>query len=616
MDTPNRFLDLFYQSRKAFWNYPERLFFAKDSWLNSFITFYKESIPLSHIISSIAIMLLLFTQVNGAMMQFLSIEDDMLIEGVVTGSTETGEVQPLTRINPLISTNIQLEKDLSELIYESLIKVDSKGDPIPVLADFFIIEKGKRYQFKLKPDLYWSDGTKITAEDVFKTFTLIQDLESNPQFSNLYSKAANKLEVVKSAVDPDAFEFRVTGDNVIPGFFEAISFKILPAHLIDDLSAQNIGMPDPYINRNPVGSGPYQLSQATSQFIELKINPNYHGIKPEINKIKFKLFPNEAAALKALQNGQIHSLAGINIESTLALQKSNNISLYATGPLYNQFWALYLNQTEGSNPLLKEAKIRQALAATVNKQELIEAQLGYAETANGPIPKTSFAYTPNDKYPYDVTKANSILDELGYIKGTDGFRYKDNVKLTFTMTYVDSADRNILAEVLKKQFEAVGIELVLDKATLQVAVEEHIIPRNFEILFYGVQTLIDPDRYELFHSSQIRHPGLNIASYVSEAKRTQVIDGKTERVPSVDDDLDDGRRLIDEKARKKKYEDFQDVLASEVPVIFLFHPEDLYAVNNRVQGVDLSKVYFLEQRFNTIEDWTISPQFQTDTTAP
>jgi len=190
------------------------------------------------------------------------------------------------------------------------------------------------------------------------------------------------------------------------------------------------------------------------------------------------------------------------------------------------------------------------------------------------------------------------------------------VKLTFTMTYVDSADRNILAEVLKKQFEAVGIELVLDKATLQVAVEEHIIPRNFEILFYGVQTLIDPDRYELFHSSQVRHPGLNIASYVSEAKRTQVIDGKTERVPSVDDDLDDGRRLIDEKARKKKYEDFQDVLASEVPVIFLFHPEDLYAVNNRVQGVDLSKVYFLEQRFNTIEDWTISPQFQTDTTAP
>jgi peptide/nickel transport system substrate-binding protein len=619
VDTPNRFLDFFYQSRKAFWNYPEKLFFAKNSWLNSFITFYKESIPLSHIISSIAILLLLFTQVNGAMMQFLSIEEDMLIEGVVTGMTETGEVQPLTRINPLISTNIQLEKDLSELIYESLIKVDSKGDPIPVLADFFIIEKGKRYQFKLKPDLYWSDGTKITAEDVFKTFTLIQNLESNPQFSNLYSKAANKLEVVKSAVDPDAFEFRVTGDNVIPGFFEAISFKILPAHLIDDLTAQNIGMPDPFINRNPVGSGPYQLAQANSQFIELKVNPNYHGIKPSISKIRFKLFPSEASALKALQDGLIHSLAGLSIESTLALKNNRNIALYATGPLYNQFWALYLNQAEGANPLLKEAKMRQAISAAVNKQELIEAQLGYAEIATGPIPKTSFAYAPNDKYPFDLTKANSLLDELGYVKGVDGIRYKDNVKLSFSMTYVDNPDRNILAEILKKQFEAVGIELILDKVSLQVAVEEHIIPRSYEILFYGVQTLIDPDRYELFHSSQIKHPGLNIASYVSEAKRTQVIDGKTERVPSVDDDLDDGRRLIDEKARKKKYEDFQDVLASEVPVIFLFHPEDLYAVNKRVQGVNLAKVYFLEQRFNTIDNWSISPQFnepETTTAAP
>lgn len=532
----------------------------------------------------------------------------MIIEGVVTGSDELGKTLPLTRINPLISTNIQLEKDLSEIIYDSLIEVDAKGEPRSALADFFIIEKGKRYQFKLKPDLYWSDGKRITAEDVFQTFKLVQSLESNPQFSNIYSRAANKLEVIKSSVDPDAFEFQVTGDNVIPGFFEAISFKILPSHLIEDLTASNIGEPDPFLNRNPVGSGAYKLSRVTNEYIELELNPYYYDIKPEIDRIRFKLYPSEATALNALLTGQIHSLAGISIGSAKRLSESSNLSLYPTDVLYNQFWGLFFNLAESGPPILKDAKFRQAISSAINKDELIEVMLNYAEVAQGPIPKTSFAYSKETGFPYDLNKANSLLEELGYIKGSDGIRVKENVRLSLSMTYVKSNDRDLLAEVIKTQLEKVGIEIILNNVSLQNAVDEHIIPRSFEILFYGVQTLIDPDRYELFHSSQITHPGLNISSYISETKRTQVIDGKTEKVPAVDDDLNDARRIIEEKARAKRYEDFQKIIAQELPIIFLFHPEDVYVVNKRVSGINLSGISFIEQRFNNISDWEIRVQ--------
>ena len=117
--------------------------------------------------------------------------------------------------------------------------------------------------------------------------------------------------------------------------------------------------------------------------------------------------------------------------------------------------------------------------------------------------------------------------------------------------------------------------------------------------------MIDPDRYELFHSSQKSHPGLNISSYVSESKRTQVVEGKTVKVPAVDDDLNDARRLVDEKTRKKKYEDFQAIIAEEVPVVFLFHPEDVYIVNKRITNISLKGNNAIEKRFTNITDWII-----------
>ena len=75
----------------------------------------------------------------------------------------------------------------------------------------------------------------------------------------------------------------------------------------------------------------------------------------------------------------------------------------------------------------------------------------------------------------------------------------------------------------------------------------------------------------------------------------------------MDDDLNDGRRLVDEKARTKKYDDFQKIIANEVPVVFLFHPEELYALNHRVHGVVLDDINSIEQRFDSITEWEITP---------
>jgi peptide/nickel transport system substrate-binding protein len=578
------------------------------------VVFYRESIPISHFLSVIAVLGIIFLLVTTNVLAFLGVDNNTLIEGVIMGVNSDGKTQPLTRVNPLINTNIQLEKDLSDLIYNSLITIDTHGEPKADLATFFVLEEGKRYQFKLKPDLYWQDGQKLTVDDVVATFNLIKSLESNPQTSNIYSRAANKMDIVKSDTDPDVFEFVVKGDNVVPGFFEAISFKIMPAHLLADLNPDSITKPDPYINRHPVGSGPYEFVQATGDTVDLVANSNYYGGIPKISNIRFKLFGNEQDAVSALLTGQIHSLTGISDAGITAISQSPNIDLQTSNVIYNQYWGIYFNLADSGPAPLKDMQVRQSIAMGIDKDAIITAMLGYAEKAHGPIPVNSFAYSAEEKFSLDVPKAKTQLTNDGWTLNTDNADQPRSKKdasgniqyLSFDLTVVNDKDRVAVANIISADLKQIGVQINVVPTDLQTIINEDITPRSFDLLFYGVQTLIDPDRYELFDSAQIQQPGLNISSYTSAEKRTQVVDGKTVQVAAVDDDLNDARRIIDQAARSKRYQDFEKIIAEEVPVVFLFHPKEVYAVNKRVHGINLTGINAIEQRFNSIEQWTIS----------
>ncbi len=596
----------FYNTRKNFWNYPDILFFGRRSVAHSAKKFYQVNIPFSHFLSISLILLLLTAYFGTNINSVLSLNSNTLIEGEIMGADENGKPVLLNRINPLINSNIQLEKDINELVYEPLIKINTKGEPISVLADYLVLEKGSRYQFKIKPDIYWHDGQPLTISDVAATFELIKTLDTNPQTSNLYSRAATKIDLIESKTDPEVFELRVKNGQIIPGFFEAISFKIMPAHLLSDVNNDNILQPDPLINRQPIGTGPFMFSKAQDDNVDLVVNPKYWGNAPKIAKIRFKLFATEKAAVEALQTGQIHGLTSFFNESALALQKNAHINLIKSNFIYNQYWGLYFNMGDNGPIALKDIKVRQAISSAINKNSLVDAMNGFAEVAEGPIPKSSFAYSPQTKYNFNLTTAVSLLNEAGYVPGADGIRAKGEDKLSFELVLINNKDREAVAKIIAENLRQVGIEIKETPVDLRSAVDDHILPRMFDLLFYGVQTLIDPDRYELFDSNQILPPGLNLSSYVSAEKRTQVVDGKTVKLSAVDDDLNDGRRLIDETSRIKKYDDFQKIISQEVPVVFLYYPEELYALNHRVKGVRINDINSIEQRFDSISEWEIT----------
>jgi peptide/nickel transport system substrate-binding protein len=599
----NKIEQLLYSLRDALWDYPENLLFKDDSLYAQIRRNYVATRPFSHFLLCSAVVAVIFLMVSRDVSAFLRINSTTLIEGVIIGVDENNQLQRPSRVNPLINTNIQLEKDLSELIYEGLITVDQRGEVHPVLADFLELREGRLYRFKLKDNLFWQDGVKVTTADVEATFNLIKSLEQDARTSTLFSRAATKMEL--SVLDEQSLEFRL--NSALPTFFEAVSYKILPAHLLGDVNFTNISTSDPFINRNPVGTGRYKFAGSSQDAIELAFNPLFQGEKPSITRIKFKLYADEESALNALKSGQIHSLTGVSTDRLREVQTLQHTTVVGSNVIFNQYWGLYFNLGSAGPAVFKDKKVRQAISSGINRQFILDSLLGYAAEAFGPIPESSFAYVQNLKrYVFDHTAAEKLLDEAGWkLNEENGFREKNGERLKFNLLLVDNPDRHKIADLIQKDMQDLGIEVTVDAKNRDSVVNDHIIPRNFETLLYGVQTFIDPDRFELFDSSQIDHPGLNISSYKSEETVLTVVEGRTERVPVVDDALDDARKILDRAVRSRRYEILQNAVADEVPVVFLFHPEEAYAINRRLKNVRLDNINSIEQRFSSITEWEI-----------
>ena len=260
---------------------------------------------------------------------------------------------------------------------------------------------------------------------------------------------------------------------------------------------------------------------------------------------------------------------------------------------------------ENGPDYFRDKKVRQAVSSAINRELILESLLGFGEDAKGPIPPGSFAYTAQNIYTYDIPKAQKLLTEAKWIRGEDGIMSKGDQKLSFDLLVVDNTDRINVAESIKADLAVVGIEINIIKQPLQQLINESIHPKSFDTILYGVQTFNDPDRYELFHSSQIDHPGLNISSYTSAEEVLTVVDQETVKVPEVDDVLDDGRKFIDKDRRAKEYERFLAILADETPVVFLYYPQEIYIVNKRVKNIDFKNLSSIEDRFYNVTEWEI-----------
>lgn len=356
-----------------------------------------------------------------------------------------------------------------------------------------------------------------------------------------------------------------------------------------------------------------------------------------VKEISFLYFGSLDKAVGALKNGEVHSLASTSVEYLEELEEYTHIQLDKSPVQYTQFWGMYFNlrKTPDGNAIANKAildkRVRQAISAAIDRTKLIEdAMEGVGAEAVGPIPHIAYYFNKDAGwFRKGSADPNKLLADAGWVYSS-GEKIRKNAegeKLSISLYYADSHDRRSLAESLKKSLEEYGVELIIDRqdhplnqsssATgwgLSDLNDQVLAPRLFDIILYGMNTFIDPDRYELYHSSQSNHPGLNLSGYASEEQTVEQNTDRQEgessviRVPKVDRFLELAKSFDPDKNRadrKDRYFVVQDILADEVPVAYLFHPQFLYYTNRTVQQISFKNVLSLETRFSSVGEWKL-----------
>lgn len=549
--------------RDAFWNYPETL-----------VSAYNKTRPLGAILISVLVGVVLILQLSSpTVFSALSYETkNSWSEGVV------GEVQVL---NPIYVSQNQVDRDLFELIYEKFVNVDKYGNPVPGIAKKWVIsDDSLTYTFEIDSDHNWSDGEKVTATDVAFTFQKAFSLAENGE--NTIASGLSDVTIV--ALDENTIEVKLPERNA--ALFESLSVYIVPEHILSEI--EDVEYPTYGVEIIPIGSGPYRVESIRKNLVILKKSPtNDEDVR--FDQLKYYTFTDAKSLEIAFRNGVFDGVSGLSGKEMGFLDEYDNYRVESQ-LLVQRKKLLFFNTREGK---LANSELRRALAFSIDKDKILNDAEIDGEAVFNTLPSNSWAFNPNTNfYTLDFDQATSKIVGAGYVLDEESGEYEDKEgnPLTLTVTFLDNYINTRLATQFEKQWESFGITIELKPIDYNSLINEVLATRNFEILLFEIETTIEPDQYNLWHSLQKDYPNLNISGY--EYNRVDII-------------LERARLDKDKKSRTEDYFLFQKYLNQDVPVIFLYEPVYNYIVKEEVNGINLDEIKYPNERFDNIANWNL-----------
>jgi len=505
------------------------------------------------------------------------------------GALNEGIVGSPRYLNPVLSPANDADADLTRIIFSSLLKFNSDGGLIPDIAENYNVSSdGKTYDVYLKKNVFWHDGQPLTADDVVFTLKIIQDQNYRSPLRYNWSG----VDVQKT----DQFALRFILKNAYAPFPYNLTFGILPKHIWQNVSATDFALNER--NLKPIGSGPYVFVQLEKNkdgsitSVQLQASKNYYLNGPFIANLNFRFYADEDKALAALKKAEINGLNYIsaqNESSLVANPKNSDNILKLSLPRY---FALFINQSQ--NKALADKNVREALARAIDKDKLINDILaGFGQKIDSPIIPGMLGYTNQVKtYPFDPEKAKATLDSAGWKDiDNDGVREKDGVKLQISLVTIPWPELSKTASLLKDFWAAIGVKLDVETKETANLIEENVRPRQYQILLFGELMNVDPDPFAFWHSSQIKDPGQNLSMYENS---------------KVDAILQNARQDLNPETRAQKYQQFSQIIAEDLPAIFLFAPDYLYPISRNINNVNPKFITSPSDRFSQIENWYIT----------
>ncbi len=501
------------------------------------------------------------------------------------GSFSEGIIGQPRHINPLLAQSNDADRDLSSLVYSSLLKHNEDGKLVPDLAKSYEISSdGLNYTVYLKEDVAWHDGHKLTADDVVFT---IETAQNSDYASPL---RVNWQGVTVQKVNDSTLIFKL--NNKYAQFLNNFTIGILPKHIWSNIQPANFALSE--YNLKPVGSGPYVFEKLQKndlgqmQSYQLSSNTNYYDGRPFIDTITIKFYDSEAAMIDAYNRNEIQNLGNISPQGLKKLKFKQRLNIKEIE--LPRYFGVFFNQSE--NPVLADKNVRLALNHATDKKAIIDKVIdGKGEEIYSPLIENVLNVSQDiPKFKFDLEQAKNILKAAGWTQVDEkGILKKGNTRLTVHITTSALPELTQIANLLKEQWAKAGIEVIVDSLStpqLQQAIKD----RDYEALLFGEILDLDPDPFSLWDSSQKQKLGLNLALY----------DNKT-----ADSLLQDARQSLNPLDRAKKYDDFQKIVINDVPAVFLYNPLFLYPQTNDIKGANVETVSNPSDRFSNVEKWYV-----------
>lgn len=468
--------------------------------------------------------------------------------------------------------NETITNAINQHMFDSLVQPDIDLQTEPALAESWdVSDDSITWTFYLKEGVKFHNGNDFTADDVI--FSLDRSKTEASAFTHVTSTIGSYKKV-----DDYTVEITCNEPNAL------LLSHIRDLMIMDKETCE--GKDDDWIALNPVGTGRYKLVEHVREDkIVFERNDDFWGELPEATKVTFKPISNDGTRTANMMSGAVDFIADVPVRDVEALKKNDKVSIVQVPSLRNIYinmagWtdtpsrdaAIPMKSPDGSNPF-KDIRVREAMYRAINEEEIVEQVMnGFATPATSYVPVGYNGYNPDIKrLDYDPELAEKLLDEAGYKRQSDGYRFEVTLDAP-NDRYVNDGD---IATAVAGYFEKVGIKVNLNlmsrdiffgyiRATNDEGDNTHLCMTGWADSG-GEGALIALDMiYSMSQDGYIKdsYGGVNRGYYQN---------------PEVDKLIDKGMSTSDPEERDKIIQEAWKMAADDISYIPLHFEEDVYA---------------------------------------
>ncbi|MFD1781017.1 glutathione ABC transporter substrate-binding protein [Fredinandcohnia salidurans] len=440
-------------------------------------------------------------------------------------------------------------------IYEGLVGRDENSDIQPLLAEEWEQLDDTTWEFYLRKEVKFHDGTNFTAEAVKATFDRLLD-------PNVGAPRASVFSMVKEVkvVDDYTVQFILTEP------FSPL-FSILASHEGGIINPKTIEEYGKNMIQEPNGTGPFVFeSWSPGQEIVLKKNNEYWGTKAKVNKVVFKVVPEETTRISMIETGEAHVSEPLSVTMMETVEGSSSAEVYRSEGYGTEFIGFNVQKEP-----FDDIRVRKAISHAIEIDPIIKGVFNNVGVkANSLLGSKVFGFHEGLKpYDYNLNKAKKLLAEAGFSDG-----------LEVSLITMDSKERINLAEVMQSQLKEIGVKVNIEILEYGTFLERE---NNGETEMYitswrNATGDADYNQYNLFHSS----------SHGAGGNRNFYSNDEVDRL------IEEARRETNQEKRKALYEQVQEIEMEDALSIPVRVIENVAAISKNINGFSISPSGYLE----------------------